>query len=156
MLYYDRIDISKGVDLDKSDKKKECMICHYWIFNHGLKFKNSICNGCHDLTMLSVNISNIAIIIVRIVNYCYIVHNISKSEAILFTKIMGIYKKNIALNFKSVFLLFLFSIYKMVDNMDTYTSSNITIETLMKNPRMLKFIPDHLKTKLTCNYPFKK
>ena len=99
MLYYDRIDISKGVDLEKSDKKNECMICHYWIFNHGLKFKNSICNGCHDLTVLSVNISNIAIIIVRIVNYCYIIHNISKSEAILFTKIMGIYKKKYCLEF---------------------------------------------------------
>ena len=95
MLYYDRTDISEAIGLDKSNKKtkkqnKKFMICHYQIFDHGFKLENSICNGCHDLIMLSVNISNIASIIVRIVNYCYIIHNISKSEAILFMKIMGI------------------------------------------------------------------
>ena len=35
----------------------------------------------------------------------------------------------------------------MVDSMDTYKSLNIQIETVMKNPEMLKFVPDHLKTK---------
>ena len=29
MLQYERIDISGGIDLNKSDKSKECMICHY-------------------------------------------------------------------------------------------------------------------------------
>ena len=38
MLYYDRIDISEGVDPTKSKKSKGCMICHYWFFNHGFKF----------------------------------------------------------------------------------------------------------------------
>ena len=31
MLQYERIDVSEGIDL-KSDKSKECMICHYWHF----------------------------------------------------------------------------------------------------------------------------
>ena len=31
--------------------------------------------------------------------------------------------------------------------MDIYKSLNITIGTVMKNPEMLKFVPDHLKTK---------
>ena len=57
MLYYDRTDISKGIDPTKSNRSKECMICHYWFFNHGFKFQDSVYNGCHDLTMLSVNIS---------------------------------------------------------------------------------------------------
>ena len=26
------------------------MICHYWFFNHGFKFQDSVHNGCHDLT----------------------------------------------------------------------------------------------------------
>ena len=42
----------------------------------------NICNVCHDLTMLSVNISNIAIIIVKYVDYRCIIHNIRKSEAV--------------------------------------------------------------------------
>ena len=45
------------------------------------KFQHSVCNGCHNLTMLSVNISNIAIITAKNVDYCCIIHNISKSEA---------------------------------------------------------------------------
>ena len=40
-LYYDRIDISEGIDLPKSNNSKECMICHYFFFNHGFKFQDS-------------------------------------------------------------------------------------------------------------------
>ena len=65
-----------------SNNSKKCMICHYWFFNHGFKFQDSVCNGCHDLTMLSVNIRDIAIIPVKNVNYCCIIHSISKSEVI--------------------------------------------------------------------------
>ena len=31
--------------------------------------------------------------------------------------------------------------------MDVYKSLNISIGTVMKNPEMLKLIPDHVKTK---------
>ena len=66
MLYYNRVDTSEGNDLAKSNNNKECMICHYFFFNHGrFKFQDSLCNGCHDLTMLTINISNIAIITVK-------------------------------------------------------------------------------------------
>ena len=51
MLYYDRTDISEGIDLAKSNSSNERMIYHYWLFNHGLKFQDLVCNGCHDLTM---------------------------------------------------------------------------------------------------------
>ena len=59
------------------------MICHYWLFNHGLAFQDSACSGCHDLTMLSVNnTSDIAIITIKNADYRCIIHNISKSEPI--------------------------------------------------------------------------
>ena len=32
MLVYEKIDISDGIDVDMSDKSKECMLCHYWCF----------------------------------------------------------------------------------------------------------------------------
>ena len=32
--------------------------------------------------------------------------------------------------------------------MDIYNSLNISIRTVMKNLEMLKFVPDHLKTKI--------
>ena len=82
MLYYDRIDISEGIDFTKSNRSKEFMICQYCFFNHGFKFEDSVCNACHDLTILSVNISDIVIITVKDVDYRCIIHNIIKSEAI--------------------------------------------------------------------------
>ena len=44
----------------------------------------------------------------------------------------------------------------MVDLMDVSKSLNISIGTVMKNPEMLKFIPDHLKTKKMCKHTVKK
>ena len=29
MLEHDRIDTSEGIDIDKTNKSKECNICHY-------------------------------------------------------------------------------------------------------------------------------
>ena len=82
MLHYDRTDISEGTDFTKSNRSEECMIYHYWFFNHKFKFPDCVCNGCHDLTMLSVNISYVAIITIKNFDYRCIIHNISKSEAI--------------------------------------------------------------------------
>ena len=62
MLYCHRIDIKEGIDSTRSNNSRKCMICHYFFFNHGSKFQDYVCNGCHDLTMLSFNISDIAII----------------------------------------------------------------------------------------------
>ena len=55
MLYYYRIYISERTDPTKSNKSRKCMTCHYSFFNHGFKLQNYVCNGSHDLTMLSVN-----------------------------------------------------------------------------------------------------
>ena len=35
----------------------------------------------------------------------------------------------------------------MVDSIDIYKSLNVNIGTVMKNPEMLRFVLDHLKTK---------
>ena len=32
MLYYDRINVSEGIDVNKTYKSKDCDICHYWYF----------------------------------------------------------------------------------------------------------------------------
>ena len=82
--------------------------------------------------MVSVNISNIAIITVKSV--------LEDRGYLLFQFLI------------SFFLLFLFSLYKRVDSKDIYRYLNINIGKVMKNPEMLKFAPDHLKTKQMCNY----
>ena len=49
MLQYERIDVSEGIDFDKANKSKECMIFHYWYFKDiGYKYEPHVCNKCHN------------------------------------------------------------------------------------------------------------
>ena len=81
-MYCDRISISEGIDLAKSNNSKECMIWHYFFFNHGFEFQYFVCNGCGDLSMLCLNIRDIATITIKNVDYRCIMYNITNSEAI--------------------------------------------------------------------------
>ena len=66
MLENDRIDISEGIDINKTNKSKECKICHYWYFKDiGFKYEPHLCNGCHGLLQKAVNFNNIAIVYVK-------------------------------------------------------------------------------------------
>ena len=50
MLYFDRIDVSERIYVNKTIAPKGCDICHYWYFlNKGFKFQSNVCNRCHDL-----------------------------------------------------------------------------------------------------------
>ena len=53
MIYYDRIGVSKGIDVNKTIASKVCDVCHYCYFlNHIFKFQLNVCNRCHDLSMM--------------------------------------------------------------------------------------------------------
>ena len=40
MLYYDRVDASEGIHVNKTSESKGCDICHYWYFlNKGFNFQ---------------------------------------------------------------------------------------------------------------------
>ena len=64
MLYYDdRIDFSERIDINKTSTLKECDICHFWYFlDKGFKFQPYVCNGCHDVLIMSINLSDFAIL----------------------------------------------------------------------------------------------
>ena len=83
MLQYERIDISEEIDLNKSDKSKECMICHYWYFKDiGYKYEPYVCNRCHDLLMVVYDLKNFMILNIKDVDYRYHVFNMSKTDVI--------------------------------------------------------------------------
>ena len=84
MLYYDRIDIIEGIHSGGSNSSNECTVGYYWLSNLGFEFQDYVCNGCHYLAMLCLNISNIVIITVKGVDYCCIIYDIIKSKAIRF------------------------------------------------------------------------
>ena len=40
MLYYNRIDVFEGIDINKTSASKECNICHYcYVLHKGFKFQ---------------------------------------------------------------------------------------------------------------------
>ena len=50
MLEYDRINISEGTDINKTNASKEHKNCHYWHFKDiGLKYEPYLCYDCHGL-----------------------------------------------------------------------------------------------------------
>ena len=74
MLYADRINVSEGNDVNKTSASKECDICHYWYFlNYSFKCQPNVCNRWHDLLMMSMNLSNIAILNINGSDYCRII-----------------------------------------------------------------------------------
>ena len=79
-MHYNRIHLSKWIDVAKSNDSKACIICHYWLFNHELKFQDSGCNSCNHLTKFCLNLTDN--ITVKNGDYYCIIHNISKSDAI--------------------------------------------------------------------------
>ena len=51
-------------------ESKECDICQYWkLLGKRFKFQLDVCNGCHDLLMMSMNLSNIAISSIKDADY---------------------------------------------------------------------------------------
>ena len=66
MLEYDRIDISKVIDVDKTNKSKKYMFWHYWYFlNKNFSYGPYLCDGCYNMTQKSIDSKNIDIVYVK-------------------------------------------------------------------------------------------
>ena len=63
MLYFNRIDVSEGIDVNIISESKESDICHYcYSLNKGFKFQPNTSNRCYDSLMMSMNLSDISIL----------------------------------------------------------------------------------------------
>ena len=83
MLEYGRIDISKGILVNKINASKECDICHYWYFKDmGFKYEPYLCNSCHGLMQKAINFNDVAIVSVKGSDYRIDFWYISKDVAI--------------------------------------------------------------------------
>ena len=66
MLKYDRIDISEGIDVDKTNESRECKFCHYWYFlNENFSYGLFTCDGCYDMVQRSTDFRNITIVHIK-------------------------------------------------------------------------------------------
>ena len=83
MLEDDRIDISEGIDADKTNASKGCDICHYWYFKGiGFKFGPYLCNGCCGIMQKAMNFNDVAVVSVKGSDYRIHYWYISRDDAI--------------------------------------------------------------------------
>ena len=86
MLEYKRVDISEGIDVNKINLSKECVICHYWYFKDiGFRYEPYLCNGCHGLMQKVMSFNNIAIVYVKGNAYRINFSHMSKDDTINLT-----------------------------------------------------------------------
>ena len=78
-----KIDVSEGIDVNKTSESKECELCHYWFFKDvGFKFEEHVCNKCHDLLTIAYSLKDIAILNAKGATFRCILMGISKNEGL--------------------------------------------------------------------------
>ena len=83
MLRYQKIDISEGIDVNKTSASKECEYFHYCFFKDiGFKFQEHVCNKCHDLLKIAYYLKDIAILSGKGNTYRCILMGISKNDGL--------------------------------------------------------------------------
>ena len=66
ILEYYRIDLSEGIDVNKTNASKEGDVCNYWYFEDiGFKYEPYLCNGCHDLMQKAINFNDVATVSIK-------------------------------------------------------------------------------------------
>ena len=83
MIQYHKIDVSEGIDVNKTSASKECELCQYWFFKDiGFKFEEHVCNRCHDLLTIAYSLKDIAILNAKGATFRCILMGISKNEGL--------------------------------------------------------------------------
>ena len=83
MLQYEKIDVSEGIDVNKTSASKEYELCHYQFFKDiGFKFEEHVCNKCHDLLTMAYSLKNIAILSAKGATFRCLLMGISKNEVL--------------------------------------------------------------------------
>ena len=83
VLQYQKIEVSEGIDVNKTSASKECKLCHYWFFKDiGFKFEEHVCNKCHDLLTMAYSLKNIAILSAKGATFRCLLMGTSKKEVL--------------------------------------------------------------------------
>ena len=63
---YDRMDVSEGIDYNKTGGSCECVFCHYWYFlGINFRFQWKVFHGCHDMTQKSMSFDDVMTITIK-------------------------------------------------------------------------------------------
>lgn len=91
MLFYSRIEVSEGNDVNKRSTSVECIICHYQFFNERFRFGPA--GGCHGILMMCIDINTLPVLNVYGVDFRSSITEVSKKEAITLLKMLLRVKK---------------------------------------------------------------
>ena len=83
MLKYEKIDVSEGIDVNKTSASKECELCSHWFFKDvGFKFAEHVCNRWHDLSTVAHSLKNLVIFSMRGNTFRSLLRGISKNKGL--------------------------------------------------------------------------
>ena len=84
LLQYEKIDVSEGIDTNKTSASKECILCYYCCFKDvGFKFEPHVFNKCQDVLMTAYELKNIEILNVKGVDFRCILWGISRVRQLI-------------------------------------------------------------------------
>ena len=71
--YYIGIKVYEAIHVNEAKVVKECIMSQYWyVLDKEFRFALSVCNPCHDISMMYININTIAILDIHGVDYRYL------------------------------------------------------------------------------------
>ena len=95
LLYFDRIDFFQGIDVNKTSASMEYDICHCcYSLEKEFTWQPNVWNCSHDVLMMSMILSNIAILNINGVDYRCVINVISKSKAAILLQIANLNGKS--------------------------------------------------------------
>ena len=82
MLQYERFDIFEGIYSNRSDKSKECMVCHYLYFKDIVyRYEGHVCHKWHDLLIVVYDLKNFIILNIEYIDYRCCMFNMRENDA---------------------------------------------------------------------------
>ena len=80
MLQYEKIDVSEGIDVNKTSASKECELCRYWFFKMlDLNLKNMFVMAILTMTY---SLKTMAVLSAKKATFRCLLMGISKNEAL--------------------------------------------------------------------------
>ena len=87
MISCERIDKSEGIDFNKGENSVKCVICNYYYFKDiAFKHQPSVCNGCHDFSMIVQDLSDFFVVTIKNVDYRIYVRSVDKKSCCFYFK----------------------------------------------------------------------
>ena len=83
MLKHKKINVSEGIDVNKTSASKECELCCYWFFKDiGFKLEENVCSRYHCLITIAHSLKNIVILSAKGNTLRSLLRGISKNKAL--------------------------------------------------------------------------